>query len=76
MEIVGKTVCSKPWCKATFEVRQDMVTIDQHGNEVFPSICNKCKSQEDFVSWEDKTYEGDRWDGSPHQFAYKIKKFI
>ena len=27
------------------------------------------------VTWEDKVYEGDRFDNTPHEFKYKIRKF-
>ena len=65
-----KLVCSKPYCKAPF-------TFEPEGEDfVRPSVCPKCQSQEDSVVWEDKTYEGERWDGTPHQFSYKIRKFI
>ena len=72
---IGKSVCGKPWCKATFPVYEDDVRVEDNGLQVFPEFCPKCVSQESSVTWENKTYEGDRWDGTQHQFTYKIKKY-
>lgn len=71
-----KSVCSNQWCKATFEVMESDMTVGVDGEFEIPKFCRKCIAQEDFVSWEDKRYEGERWDGTPHQFTYKIKKFF
>ena len=70
------SVCSKPYCKTTFEVRQGDIKILDDGRVILPEFCYRCEAQNDFVSWESKTYEGDRWDGTPHQFSYKIKKYF
>lgn len=67
---MGNHICSKPYCKAPF------VFEPEDEDSVVPRFCPKCESQEEFTVWEDKTYDGDRWDGTPHQFSYKIKKFI
>jgi hypothetical protein len=52
------------------------MTVGVDGEYEIPKFCRKCIAQDDFVSWEDKRYEGERWDGTPHQFTYKIKKFF
>lgn len=75
MEEIGKSVCSKPWCKATFLVYEQNVTRTEDGGIIYPQICPKCRAQEGSVTWEEKRYEGDRWDGTPHEFSYKIKKY-
>lgn len=56
--------------------------IDGILNEVqktAPRQCNKCKSFNSELSggvdWKDKEYEGSRFDGSPHQFSYKVTNF-
>jgi hypothetical protein len=68
-------VCSSPWCKATFEVHPHEVVKSESGDEIYPSKCMGCRGNDKFVTWEDKSYEGDRWDGTPHEFMYKIRKY-
>ncbi len=67
-----RLVCSNPWCKAHF-------FFEKNEEDIYPKECNKCKSF-DYqlsagVTWETKKYEGDRMDGMPHTFRYKINKF-
>jgi hypothetical protein len=69
-------ICSKPFCKAPFTVVETELVLESDGNYVIPQFCPKCVAQDEMISWEDKRYEGDRWDGTPHEFSYKIKKFI
>ena len=70
MEEKKMTVCRNPWCKSTFEYK----------TEEIPKICPKCNSFDKElsggVSWVDKTYEGSRFDGTPHQISINIKKFL
>lgn len=66
-------VCRKPFCKAHFEVDK-IIILDEKNS--YPEFCPKCIGNEGNVTWEDKKYEGDRWDGTPHQFSYKIKKYF
>lgn len=63
-----KRICCNPYCKVWFEYEpvEDKIGTTQ---------CPKCDAQSDMVSWEEKRYEGDRWDNTPHKFAYKIKKY-
>lgn len=73
-----KTVCSNPWCKATFIFTDaDCKLVD--GVSIEPKVCQKCKSFDcelsGGVTWEDKVYEGDRFDNTPHEFRYKIRNF-
>jgi hypothetical protein len=73
-----KTVCRNAWCKATFlYTEDDCKEVD--GVKVGPNICTKCKSfdaeMSGGVTWEDKVYEGDRFDSIPHEFKYKIRNF-
>ena len=71
-------ICRNPWCKATFLFTEaDCKEVD--GIEIEPKICQKCKSFDSEMSggvtWEDKVYEGDRFDNTPHEFRYKIRNF-
>lgn len=73
-----KTVCSNAWCKATFLFTEDDCK-EVDGVKKEPKFCTKCKSfdtqMSGGVTWEDKVYEGDRFDNTPHEFKYKIRKF-
>lgn len=44
-----------------------------------PKECPKCKSFNTELSggveWKDKTYEGPRFDGMPHQIKYKVTNY-
>lgn len=78
MEETLKTVCNNPWCKATFiYTENDCKEID--GEKIKPKVCKKCQSFNNELSggvtWENKVYEGDRFDNTPHEFKYKIRKF-
>jgi hypothetical protein len=77
-----KTICKNPWCKGTFFYSENDMIVSNVGNEVqksAPTQCNKCKSFDTELSggveWVDKEYEGDRFDGSSHQFKYKVTNF-
>lgn len=63
-----KAVCQNKWCKGTFEKNEDS---EDH-------VCPKCKSMSTDVSggveWVDKSYEGSRWDGMPHQVSIKVNR--
>jgi len=74
-----RTVCSNPWCKATFFFTElDCKKVDD--SIIEPKFCQKCKSFETELSggitWQDKEYEGDRFDPIPQEFKYKIRKFF
>jgi hypothetical protein len=53
--------------------------LEEEVQKLPPSICPKCKSFDSELSggveWKDKEYEGSRFDGSPHQFRYKVTNF-
>lgn len=73
-----KTVCKNPWCKGTFFYKEEEMTIV--GDEKLPpKHCKKCQSFEKDLSggieWKDKEYEGDRFDGMPHQIRYKVTNY-
>ncbi len=73
-----KTVCRNPWCKGTFSYKEEEMTIV--GDEKFPpKQCKKCQSFENDLSggieWKDKEYEGERFDGMPHQIRYKVTNY-
>jgi hypothetical protein len=67
---MNKSVCQNKWCKATFEYVGDNP----------PATCQKCGSMErelsGGVTWTDKTYEGPRFDGMPHQIKVKVTNYI
>lgn len=72
------SVCSNPWCKSTFTYTEfDFIKSDE--NLIHPNQCKKCRSFSNEMSggveWKDKTYEGDRFDGMPHQISYKVTNF-
>ncbi len=63
-----KSVCQNKWCKATFELKE---------GEQSP-VCPKCLSMSNDLSggvtWEEKKYEGSRWDGLPHITQIKVNR--
>lgn len=62
-------VCKNPWCKGHYEKKEN---YDKE-------ICPKCHSFGNELSggvyWSEKTYEGSRFDGLPHQIMLKINKY-
>jgi hypothetical protein len=71
-------VCQNPWCKAHFYYTENDF-INTEDGLLPPNKCKKCLSFENELSggieWRDKTYEGSRWDGKPHQITYKVTNF-
>lgn len=84
-------ICRNPWCKASFiYTEKDMTLVkseslksinsvpDENTKEP-PTECPKCKSFNNELSsgveWKDKTYEGSRFDGTPHQIKYKVTNY-
>jgi len=69
MDEIKKGICKNPWCKATFEYKEDKR----------PDVCPKCKSFDSElsggVSWNERKYDGPRMDGLPHQTSLNIKKY-
>ena len=63
------SVCNNKWCKSHFE----------HEDSYIGRICPKCKSFDielsDGVTWEEKTYEGSRFDNTPHLISIKVNNF-
>jgi len=47
--------------------------------KIAPSECPKCRSfateLSGGVEWKDKEYEGPRFDGTPHEFRYKVTNY-
>ena len=72
------SVCSNPWCKSTFTYTESDF-IKSEGDLIHPKQCKKCGSFSNEMSggveWKDKTYEGSRFDGMPHQISYKVTNF-
>lgn len=71
-------ICRNPWCKARFPFfEQDRIEVD--GALCDPKECPKCKSfnneMSGGVTWTDKQYEGDRFDGMPHQIKYRVTNY-
>lgn len=77
MEIF-KAVCINPWCKVSFTYAPESIIVVD-GEEIRPTQCPKCysfdKELSGGVTWTDKKYEGDRWDGMPHRISYKVTNF-
>ena len=63
-------ICGKPFCKAHFEVERN-----DSDEFKYPEFCPKCVLDEATVTWEDKKYEGSRWDNTPHQIKYRVTNF-
>lgn len=86
-----KTVCRNPWCKAHFYYTEnDMIVLTDNRSskidvlleeveKVPPTTCPKCKSFDTELSggveWNNKEYEGGRFDGMPHQMKYKVTNY-
>lgn len=66
-------ICSNPWCKGTF-------FFTPKEDEKEPSECPKCRSfDKDLsggVTWTEKKYEGDRFDGMPHPIKVNVKNYF
>lgn len=64
-----KSVCQNKWCKVSYE----------HDESYTHKICPKCVSMQNEVSggvtWQEKKYEGPRWDGLPHHIKMKVNMF-
>ena len=73
-----KKVCENFWCKVPFTYTSDMIQVID-GEEIRPKQCPKCHSfateLSGGVTWSEKTYEGDRWDGMSHQISYRVTNF-
>lgn len=73
-----RTVCKNPWCKGTFEYKEEEMT-EVDGVMVPPQQCKKCKSFATDLSagveWKDKKYEGGRDDGMAHEISYRVNKY-
>jgi len=72
------SICQNPWCKATFVyIESEMLEVE--GEKIPPKSCAKCRSFENELSggveWNDRNYEGQRYDNKPHQIKYKVTNF-
>lgn len=72
------SVCSNPWCKAHFTYTElNFVKTDE--GLVHPNQCQKCisfdKELSGGVDWKDRSYEGSRFDGLPHEMKYKVTNY-
>lgn len=83
-----RTICGNPWCKVPFFYSEkDMTTVKNENTrnpeisdkKEAPNQCPKCRSFDKELSggveWKDKTYEGSRFDGLPHQIKYKVTNY-
>lgn len=61
-------LCKNPWCKAIFIYKESQMIEGKA-----PTQCNKCFNDSGSVTWTDKKYDGDVFDGTPQGFIYKIK---
>jgi hypothetical protein len=67
---MNTNICKNPWCKGTFSYREDEII-----NGEIPRVCQKCKGFEQLsggITWTDKQYEGDRFDGKAHKTAINV----
>ena len=72
-------ICKNPWCKSHFEyTEEDMIIIE--GVATVPKQCFKCISFNDDLSdgieWEDREYDGERFDNKPHIIKYSVTKYV
>ena len=71
-------ICRNPWCKASFPFCEENIK-EADGTIVEPKECPKCRSFDTEmgggVTWTDKQYEGDRFDGMPHQIKYRVTNY-
>lgn len=71
-------VCSNAWCKGHFIYTSSDIRIVDNV-EIRPSQCKKCISFNSDLSggvkWEDKEYEGSRFDDQPHQIRYRVTNY-
>lgn len=64
-----KGLCKNPWCKATFVYKEEQMFEGKA-----PSQCFKCFNDSGSVTWTDKKYDDELYDGTPQQLiSYKIK---
>jgi hypothetical protein len=53
--------------------------LEVEGEKIPPKSCAKCRSFENELSggveWNDRNYEGQRYDNKPHQIKYKVTNF-
>lgn len=70
--IEKKQTCSNFWCKAPFNVKF-------YEGDDFQKTCPKCDSfayeLSDGIEQEERTYEGPRQDGLPHQVDFHFSKY-
>jgi hypothetical protein len=72
------SVCKNPWCKAHFYYTElDMIEVEDQ--LIPPKSCKKCQSFDKELSggvdWNDKQYEGPRFDPRPHEIKYKVTNY-
>lgn len=65
-----QSMCKNPWCKAHFNYESDEA----------PDTCYKCQSFDGELSggvtWSEKKYEGNRYDGQSHPISINVKRSI
>lgn len=65
-EIKHRGVCTNKFCKIVFYYT---------GEYKESKMCPKCEAESGFTEWVDKQYEGERWDGMPHEIQYNILNY-
>jgi hypothetical protein len=63
-----RAVCQNKWCKAPFE------KSEQDEKKICPKCISMANELSGGVEWVDKTYEGPRFDGLPHQLQIKVNR--
>jgi hypothetical protein len=73
------TVCSNPWCKATFFYTDDDMVEIKDDDRISKTVCHKCKSFDSElsggISWKEKEYDSDPYDDRPHRIKYSVTNF-
>lgn len=62
-------VCKNPWCKGHYQ------KTETHDKDVCPKCFSFDNELSGGISWDEKKYEGSRFDGLPHQISIKINKW-
>lgn len=63
-----RKVCRNKWCKSSFESVEE--------DEICPRCMSLDREVSGGVSWQEKKYEGPRFDGMPHQINIKVNRYF
>lgn len=67
-------ICSNKWCKCKYTIEKDRYYNDNM------KTCDKCRSFDNEisggVSYNSKSYSGERFDNKPHQTEFKFSDYF